>query len=129
MRYLKIYFSALIIFLFLDFLWLGILMPEFYNDQLGSLARRAGNELDVIWWSAAVVYLFIPAGLIWFVLPKRRVFLWGCLFGIILYGVYDFTNYATLAGWPIALVVVDTLWGGIVCGTTSFISGLVTRKK
>lgn len=128
MRFAKLYGTALCIFLLLDYLWLGVLMPEFYSQQLGSLARRAGNDMDVIWWSASLVYLIIPAGLIWFVLPKRRTFLWGSVFGVILYGVYDFTNYATLSGWPLALVFLDTLWGAIICGVTSFLAGWIDRS-
>ena len=39
-------------------------------------------------------------------LIKRAV-----LFGFILYGVFNGTNYATLEHYPIGLVILDTVWG------------------
>jgi uncharacterized membrane protein len=35
----------------------------------------------------------------------------GALFGLIVYGVYDFTNLATLRHYPVQLAVVDVAWG------------------
>ena len=64
--------------------------------------------------AAVVVYLLIPLGIVLFALPRvspehlvSSALLWGFLFGIVLYGVYDMTNYSVLAKWPIKLVVVD----------------------
>jgi uncharacterized membrane protein len=33
------------------------------------------------------------------------------LFGLVVYGVYDFTNYSTLRQWPLMLTLADTAWG------------------
>ena len=35
----------------------------------------------------------------------------GALFGLVVYGVYDFTNYSTLRQWPLVLALADTAWG------------------
>lgn len=35
----------------------------------------------------------------------------GMMFGLVVYGVYNLTNVATLPGYPWNLVAVDTLWG------------------
>ena len=37
----------------------------------------------------------------------------GTLFGLVVYGVYDFTNYATLRQWPFVLTVADVAWGTV----------------
>jgi uncharacterized membrane protein len=35
----------------------------------------------------------------------------GALFGRVVYGVYDFTNYSTLPQWPFVLTLADVGWG------------------
>jgi uncharacterized membrane protein len=35
----------------------------------------------------------------------------GALFGLFAYGTYELTNLATLRGWPLAVVLVDMIWG------------------
>jgi len=120
MQHLKTFLTTAVVVMMLDFVWLGLLMPAFYNTQLGALARRNGPALAPIWWAAGVVYLMIPAGLLLFVLPRSSTpaaaLGLGAIFGVVLYGVYDFTNYATLARWPLKLALVDVAWGGAICG-------------
>ena len=133
--HLKTYVAATLVFLAMDFIWLGILMADFYKRHLGALARRSGDALNPIWWSAGVVYLLIPAAIVLFVLPKVSsgsyavAVAWGALFGVVLYGVYDFTNYATLEGWTLKLAVTDTVWGGVICGVTSAVALFAWRLR
>lgn len=118
------------IFLSLDFVWLALLMPKFYIKELGDLARKNGDKLDPNWTAAALVYVLIPLGLLYFVIPTVQnstfswAFLQGALFGLVLYGVYDLTNLSTLDGYTIKLTIVDMLWGMFICGLTT---ALVTR--
>jgi uncharacterized membrane protein len=106
----------------LDFLWLGVIAKSFYRTHLAGLARVAADgSLQPIWSAALLVYILIPLGIVFFVLPKANgnvlaALGWGALFGIILYGVYDLTNYSTLKGWPVSLTIIDILWGAALCG-------------
>ena len=34
--------------------------------------------------------------------------------GVAIYAVYEGTNYAIFDNWPIKMVIMDTLWGGIL---------------
>jgi uncharacterized membrane protein len=36
------------------------------------------------------------------------------LFGACVYAVYEGTNYAIFKDWPLAMVLLDTVWGGIL---------------
>jgi uncharacterized membrane protein len=36
---------------------------------------------------------------------------YGALLGFVVYGVYDFTNLATLRHYPVKLAIVDVAWG------------------
>ena len=109
---------ALVSFMLLDALWLGLLMNGFYKQQLAPLARMSGGNLTPVWPAAAVVYLFLALGVTVLVLARARspleALALGALLGLVIYGVYDFTNYATLRDWPLALVLVDVAWGAVL---------------
>jgi uncharacterized membrane protein len=119
----------------LDLFWLGMLMSRAYNTWLGGLARRAPDgSLDPNWLAAALVYVCLGLAVVYFVWPAVQAssvavqFAWGAFFGVLVYGVYDLTNFSTLRHWPATLVVVDMLWGGIVCGTTTLVVSALARR-
>jgi uncharacterized membrane protein len=48
-----------------------------------------------------------------------RTVILGVLYGLFTYATYDLTNLATLKDWPLKIVVVDILWGMVLCGLVS----------
>jgi uncharacterized membrane protein len=113
------FFTALAAFVVLDGIWLGVLMKHFYRTQLAPIARMSDGGLAPIWPVAALVYVLLAAGIAVFVVPRADSVIGataaGALFGLVVYGVYDLTNYSTLAAWPAAVTVADILWGTTVC--------------
>lgn len=117
-----------------DVLWIGVLMKRFYLGEIGEIARREGGSLTPRLGAAFLVYLVIPAGLILFVRPLlandarlTSAFFHGALFGFILYGLYDFTNLATLEKWTVRMTIVDVSWGMTLCGAMSVVMALIDR--
>jgi uncharacterized membrane protein len=126
---IKLYLLVLMIFLAIDLTWLGVLMAKFYKAELGPLARRSGEAMAPVWWAAFVVYVLIPLGIVLFVLPRVSpegsavaALGWGFLYGVILYGVYDLTNYSLIDRWPWRMTLVDMAWGGFICAVTSYVA-------
>ena len=73
-------------------------------------------------------------GILWFVsLPALRqgdpiaALIGGALLGLLAYGTYEFTNYATLRDWSLEQVIVDTLWGGFLTGIAAWAGVMVGR--
>ncbi len=115
---------TLVVFLGIDFIWLGLIAKNFYDQELSHLKRTLNLPV------AFLDYFLIVVGLIVFVLPKaagnpHQALIWGALFGLIAYGVYDLTNLATLADWTIKMTIVDMFWGATVCGLVSFLVTLI----
>ena len=125
MQTLKLFLAGLPVFLALDALWLCVVAKGFYRRELGPLARRVGEEWAPIWWATVPVYLAIVGGLALFVVPKSATPLaalgWGAVFGVVLYAVYDFTNYALVANWSLKMTLVDLAWGAFACGAAAFV--------
>jgi uncharacterized membrane protein len=51
----------------------------------------------------------------------------GALFGLFTYATYDLTNLATLNKWPLTVVVVDIVWGMVLCASVASVSYLLAQ--
>lgn len=134
MLYVKLFLIALPIFAIFDLTWLGLIMQKFYREQLINLGRYENGSLQANLVSGAIAYLLLTAGIALFVVPPYlgkeidfSVFLWGALFGLVVYGVYEFTNHAVIANWPLPIVIVDTLWGIFLYATVSYLTAQIAR--
>jgi len=131
---LKVYIAILPIFLAIDYLWLGIIMSKFYKDELGILARLSNGSLKPVIWAAVIVYILIPLGIVLFALPRvsyddltSTSLFWGFVYGLILYGIYDMTNYSLVSKWSLRLSIVDILWGGILNAVMTYVAACFDR--
>jgi uncharacterized membrane protein len=113
MEYVKMYIIAFIIFLAIDAIWLGLVAPKFYKEQIGHLMADKPNLI-----AALVFYLIFIVGVVYFVVnpaveaqDMTKLLVSGILFGFITYATYDLTNLATLRDWPIKVTIVDLIWG------------------
>ncbi|QKZ06462.1 MULTISPECIES: DUF2177 family protein [Pseudomonas] len=110
------YISTLLVVLVLDALWLGVLMGPTYKQMLGSLMRDkpllAPAAVFYLLYALGVVVLAVwpgvTAGSVW------RGLGYGAMLGLIAYGTYDLSNWATLVGWPPLLVFIDIFWGVVL---------------
>jgi uncharacterized membrane protein len=80
--------------------------------------------LAPIWPAAALVYVLLALGVVAFVLPRAAGLvsagaMWGALLGLVIYGLYNLTNYSTLARWPLAMTIVDIAWGAFACAAAA----------
>ena len=114
---LKLFAACMVGFMILDGIWLGVVMKSFYRQQLEPIARIVNGGLAPNWPAALFVYVALGLGITVFVMP-RAADAWsaattGALFGLVVYGVYDLTNFATLAQYPLGLMFVDMAWGTV----------------
>jgi len=126
---LAAYAGGLLLFLALDYLWLGHVARDFYAQQLGDLLRDP-PQLGI----ATLFYLAYVAGIVFFaVQPALRgaglwqAVLYGALLGLLAYGTYDITNLATIKGWPVAVSLADMAWGTFVSAITAGAGYLAAR--
>ncbi|MFO1158390.1 MAG: DUF2177 family protein [Reyranellaceae bacterium] len=121
------YIAALVTIVALDALWLGIVARDFYQARLGQLLLDRPS-----WLPAVVFYLIHAVGITVFVLPSASTWLsaalLGALFGLCVYAAYDFTNLATVRGWPPVISFVDLAWGTIVTAAASIVAHLIVRR-
>ena len=109
---------ATLVLLSLDALWIYLYMAQQYERQVKNIQ---GTPMVAQMHYAALAYLLMVVGLNLFVLPNIREgheftdsLLYGGMFGLVVYGIYDFTSAAVLSNWDINLAIVDVLWGSFV---------------
>jgi uncharacterized membrane protein len=49
---------------------------------------------------------------------------YGGYLGILTFALFDFTNMAMFTNWTLQVGIIDTLWGGFLLGTTTYLSML-----
>lgn len=116
------------VLLLLDFAWIWGYMGERYAAMI---PRIQGSPMMPNAGRAAAAYALMVLGLVLFVMPNmpkrasaadalRHALVYGGLFGLVVYGVYDFTAGAVLRDWDMQLALVDVLWGMAVYATAAF---------
>jgi uncharacterized membrane protein len=110
-----------IIFVATDFIYLNVI-KNYFNEQIKNVQ---GSEPKINFLGVAICYIFLIIGLNYFIIKPRKSVNEAFLFGLIIYGVYECTNYALFKNWSILTVIIDTLWGGILFAFTTYIVNLL----
>jgi len=116
-----------IVLLILDFMWLGLFMGNKYKTMILDIQ---GVEMTTRIQYAIPAYILMVIGLILFVIPNirkehllRDSLLYGATFGIVVYGIYDFTAAAVIERWDMKLALLDIAWGGFVFFCAALVGG------
>ncbi|WP_226501608.1 DUF2177 family protein [Pseudomonas sp. MWU16-30322] len=121
------YGATLVVFLLLDGIWLGVLMAPTYRELLGSLMLEKPLLLP-----AAVFYCLYVFGCVQFVVLPAVSLQWaatrGALLGLVAYGTYDLTNWATLRGWSVQVSLMDWAWGAFATAVACTVGFLAAKR-
>jgi len=106
-----------IIFLTIDFMYLT-LTKTYFAKQVKLIQ---GTSMEINYLGAMICYMFLIFGLNYFIIQPQRSVFDAFLFGLIIYGTFDFTNMALFKKWSLLTSVMDTLWGGTLFALSTFI--------
>ena len=124
---IKTFFIALLFFFIIDVFWIYFVATPMYKQEVGSLM-----ELKVP--PALIFYVVFLLGLIFFVINPNQnntllnVFLIGAFFGLVTYGTYDLTVYASMNIFSLKLVIADILWGMFLSGAVAALTVFTINK-
>jgi len=124
---IKTFFIALIFFFIIDVFWIYFVATPMYKQEVSSLM-----ELKIP--PALLFYVIFLLGLIFFVVNPNQdntllnVFLIGAFFGLVTYGTYDLTVYASMNIFSLKLVVADILWGMFLSGAVGTLTVFTINK-
>jgi uncharacterized membrane protein len=108
---------SIIIFIGLDLIYLNLFSSHF-NQQILDV-QHSPLEFRLI--PAIVCYITLVFGLNYFILQRNGTVIDAALLGLVIYTVYETTNMAIIKNWNIKSVLIDSIWGGVLFGLTTFI--------
>ena len=112
-----------ILLITIDSIYLKMITP-FFSAQIRKVQQ---TPIKINYVGAVLSYLFLVTGLNYFIIKPNKPVSDAFLLGIVIYGVYEATNYALLTKWNISTVIIDTLWGGILFAITTYILKLLRK--
>lgn len=112
----------------LDIIWFN-LFGDIYDAAFEPMRAEFNSDLTPNLLAAStMVYFLIALAIPFFVLPRvdrdtdyTMTFLWGGFLGLIVYGIYDLTNYIIFVEWPLRIAIMDICWGFLVFGLTTIV--------
>jgi uncharacterized membrane protein len=107
-----------IVILILDGIYIYLTL-KLFSDQIINIQRVVMTFRPL---GALICYILLIAGINYFIIHKKRSIPEAFFLGLIIYGVYDSTNYATLKKWQSNIAIMDTLWGGSLFALTTAIT-------
>lgn len=126
-RLLQVIFCFFVVIL-LDIVWFSF-VGNIYDAAFDPMRAEFNENLTAnLLVASVIIYILIALAITFFVLPKfngeidyTMAFLWGGFLGLIVYGIYDLTNYILFVEWPLRIAVMDMCWGFLVFGLTTII--------
>ena len=115
--YMKYLLLSSIILLGLDAIFLH-LISKYFHQQIFKVQKE---PMRINMLGAVMCYLLLIFAINFFVINEKRSPLYAALLGFVIYGVYETTSYALLKKWSLTTVFIDSLWGGILFGLTTYI--------
>lgn len=117
-------FSSIILII-IDSIYLT-LFKGYFSNQVQTVQN---SPLKINIASAFICYLFIIIGLNYFIIQSNKSVSDAFLLGIVIYGIYETTNLSIFTKWSWLTAIMDTLWGGILFASTTWIIKLFKKIK
>ena len=92
---------------------------QVFENQVVQIQRTALQFKPL---AAVICYLFMIFGLYYFIIRQHKPVWDAFLFGLVIYGIYELTNYSIFKKWNMSTVVLDTVWGGILMALTTWLT-------
>jgi uncharacterized membrane protein len=125
-RYPLLYLATAMVFLPLDFLFLGTLAKSFFTAQVGDMLGEVRLMPAILFYllyvAGIVVFANGPAAATW-----PSALLYGALFGLFCYATFELTAMSLLKHWTWAVVALDMSWGIFVTAASAALGLIIAN--
>lgn len=109
---------------FIKVLIILVVVDAVYLYFVGSWAQTMIVKIQrlfspIRYMAAAIVYVLLALGLTYFIIEPKKTIWEAALLGLVIYGVFDFTNMAMFKHYDMRFAVVDTAWGATLAAITT----------
>ncbi len=127
----------LVLFLVIDLPVILYFNKAMYQEQFKRINNADIKSVVHTWISGAIAYLLLAFGIYFFIIKQeltndnqdyKNIFIKGLSLGLIIYGIYNGTNKATINEWGTKESIIDTVWGTILSGLLAVSSVYISKK-
>jgi len=111
------YLLILILVLLLDLCYLSIVQ----STMLKVIKNVQNKPLKIKWTYFILCYLVISFTIYYFVIREKKSILYSFILGFCIYAIYETTNMTILTNWSQNVVILDTIWGGVLFSLVNYI--------
>ena len=116
-----------VVMLVLDAIYLTSISSTFSN----MITNIQGSKMEFRIESVIICYIALIFGLNYFILnsgkSKEDMIRDAIILGLVIYTVYETTNYALIDKWEPNVALIDSIWGGALFGLTAFITITINK--
>ena len=109
--------------LILDYLYINYLILPGFSKMINKIQ---GKDMSFRIVPAVLCYMLMIFGLYFLIINSRvsekQKLINSFVLGLVIYGVYDLTNYATIINWSSSIAIMDMIWGGGLFLSTTYIT-------
>lgn len=130
---------VLVLFLILDLPVILYLNKNMYEKQFNRINKQDIKSGYHTWFSGIFAYLLLALGIYFFIVYPElnnnnnpvytNILIKSMFLGLVIYGVYNGTNMATINEWGLTEFAVDTTWGTILSGIIGTLSVYIIKSK
>jgi len=111
------YLVILILVLLLDSSYLSLIK----STMLKVIKNVQNKPLKINWTYLILCYLLVSFTIYYFVIKERKSILYSFILGFCINGIYETTNMTILQNWNQNIVIIDTIWGGLLFSLVNYI--------
>jgi uncharacterized membrane protein len=112
---------SIIILTILDFIYL----KSFSGHWKQQVLDIQNSPLQFRWIPTIICYIVIIVSINYFILQtdksSKQKIIDATVLGLVIYTIFETTNMAIFKNWTIKSVLIDSIWGSILYGLTTFI--------
>jgi len=112
------------IILMLDMIYITSIKEVFNNLIKG--VQGSSIKLDLT--ATFLDYILIIFSIYYFIIQKKASIKDAMILGLCIYGIYELTNMAVLKLWKWEIVVLDSIWGALLYGMSTYLYRTIILK-
>ena len=113
-----------IVVLVLDMIYISC-VKTLFNKLIKGIQ---GSDLKLDLTATLLDYILIIFSMYYFIIQKNASIEEAMILGLCIYGIYELTNMAILKRWSWEVVMIDSIWGAVLYGTSTFLYRKIIQK-
>ena len=113
-----------VVILVLDMIYINC-VKTLFNKLIKGIQ---GSDLKLDLTATFLDYILIIFSMYYFIIQKNASIEEAMILGLCIYGIYELTNMAVLKRWTWEIVMIDSVWGAVLYGTSTFLYRKIIQK-